>query len=81
MSIDEAEIALGAKRRRKFGLLWKNSINYFIEQNLYHLPQHNHQLKATKNGSYHNHLAQINIRSEDKKSQDQDHRVSVTQSS
>jgi len=35
MTINEAEIALSDKRRVKFGALWKNAIEYFIEQNLY----------------------------------------------
>mmetsp|Transcript_4455 Transcript_4455/g.7449 ORF Transcript_4455/g.7449 Transcript_4455/m.7449 type:complete len:296 (-) Transcript_4455:159-1046(-) len=76
MSIDEAEIALPQKRRAKFGDMWTNGINYFIEQNLYR-PQASstsHNSKSSKNG-YHrdrSHRTQINVRtsSEDKKCTD-----------
>mmetsp|Transcript_59476 Transcript_59476/g.53556 ORF Transcript_59476/g.53556 Transcript_59476/m.53556 type:complete len:348 (-) Transcript_59476:356-1399(-) len=52
MSVEEAEIALPEKRRIKFGALWRNGTNYFIEQSLYH-PNNNPKSNG-KNG-YHNH--------------------------
>ena len=51
MSIDEAEIALPEKRRVKFGALWRNGVNYFIEQSLYNP----HKTSNGKNGYHHNH--------------------------
>ena len=52
MSIDEAEIALSEKRRVKFGALWRNGVNYFIEQSLYHP---NKTISKNNHNGYHHH--------------------------
>jgi len=44
MTIDEVEIALSPRRRAKFGALWRKSVQYFIEQNLYN-PTNTNSLK------------------------------------
>lgn len=72
MSIDEAERALSKKRRIKFGALWSNAIDHFIEQNLYHPPNPNekqHCMKKKKNGYQisHSYLSQISSRCTDEK--------------
>eukprot|EP00484_Ammonia_sp_Unknown_P011206 CAMPEP_0197076436 /NCGR_PEP_ID=MMETSP1384-20130603/212111_1 /TAXON_ID=29189 /ORGANISM="Ammonia sp." /LENGTH=333 /DNA_ID=CAMNT_0042515293 /DNA_START=49 /DNA_END=1051 /DNA_ORIENTATION=- len=73
MSIDEAERALSKKRRIKFGALWSNAIDHFIEQNLYHPPNSNekqHCMKKKKKNGYqisHSYLSQISSRCTDEK--------------